>query len=357
MNDPQNLGLGELGQRVQAMSDPVTDSRLRPYQGAPLPVAPASNGRPIPPYEPVPFESAHFEPVTFEPAPFAAAPPSALPSQFPQASPAAREPVREPMPGPMEDRRISPLPPPTSLPPYTPNYGLGSANGLASSSASGPVSSISSSLGAFTELPPRPATHAIPEPASNWERVAAASQSPVPGFGAPPTPSGSASTVPEPSAANLPALSDPNSAKSGFQRAIDAVRSALPVVQRILPLLDGNFATAISQLVGTHQQSPVQPVKVNLEPLERGLTEVRNSHRELRTQVLEQVVSLKKVEDQLDHVREATDRNTLEQQELVEDLRSVGNRVNIFAIVGVVLLAVSLVLNIFLLVQLQHILR
>jgi hypothetical protein len=66
---------------------------------------------------------------------------------------------------------------------------------------------------------------------------------------------------------------------------------------------------------------------------------------------------LKKVEDQLDRVREATDRNTLEQQELVEDLRSVGNRVNVFAIVGVVLLAVSLVLNIFLVVQLQHILR
>jgi hypothetical protein len=35
MSEPQNLGLGELGQRVQAMSDPVPDSRLRPYQGRP----------------------------------------------------------------------------------------------------------------------------------------------------------------------------------------------------------------------------------------------------------------------------------------------------------------------------------
>src|ERR1700678_1723141 len=43
MNDPQNLGLGELGQRVQAMSDPAPDSRLRPYHGTP-PSAPVSNG-------------------------------------------------------------------------------------------------------------------------------------------------------------------------------------------------------------------------------------------------------------------------------------------------------------------------
>jgi hypothetical protein len=94
-----------------------------------------------------------------------------------------------------------------------------------------------------------------------------------------------------------------------------------------------------------------------LEPLERGLTEVRNSQRELRGQVQEQVTSLKRVEDHLDRVREATDRNTLEQQELVEDLRSVGRRVSTLAVLGVLFLLVSLGLNVFLIVQLQHILR
>jgi hypothetical protein len=96
---------------------------------------------------------------------------------------------------------------------------------------------------------------------------------------------------------------------------------------------------------------------VDLEPIERGLAEVRTSHRELRTQVQEQVTSLKRVEDHLERVREATDRNTLEQQELVQDLRSVGRRVSTFALIGLVLLALSLVLNAYLLVQLQHILR
>ena len=71
----------------------------------------------------------------------------------------------------------------------------------------------------------------------------------------------------------------------------------------------------------------------------------------------EQLTSLKRVEDQLERVREATDRNTLEQQELVEDLRSVGSRVSTFAVIGLVLLAASLGLNIYFLIQLQHILR
>jgi hypothetical protein len=132
-------------------------------------------------------------------------------------------------------------------------------------------------------------------------------------------------------------------------------------VQKLLPLIDGNFATAVSALVAPHMHPapPPQPqvVHVDMEPVERGLAEVRNSHRELRTQVMEQVSSLKRVEDQLDRVREATDRNTLEQQELVEDLRSVGSRVSTFAIVGLVLLLVSLGLNVYLIVELQHILR
>jgi len=310
MNDPQNLGLGELGQRVQAMSDPAPDSRLRPYQGAPLPVGPASNGRPIPPYEPLPRE-------------------------------------------PLEDVRISPLPPAPTIPYsahplYTPGpvaipgYDTAYPTGHGAASANGPSSNFtdpspSGNPSASPSAPP--AQHPTPEPASNWEHVVAASQSSSYGSS-----SVEASGPSTPSAGQSPiAPIDPNAPKSGFQRAIDAVRSTLPLVQRLLPLLDGNFATAISALVAPqpHPAHPPTPVKVDLEPVERGLAEVRTSHRELRTQVQEQGTSLKRVED----------------QELVEDLRSVGSRVNIFAIVGLVLLAISLVLNVFLLVQLQHILR
>lgn len=155
---------------------------------------------------------------------------------------------------------------------------------------------------------------------------------------------------------------DPNSPKSGILRAINALKSALPVAQKLLPLLDGNFVTAVSSLLApvvSHHPQPAPPpqVHVDLEPVERAIAEVRTSHRELKTQVQEQVTSLKKVEDQLERVREATDRNTLEQQELVEDLRAVGNKITTFVVAVVVLLALSLAVNVYLIFQLQHILR
>jgi hypothetical protein len=295
MSDPQHLGLGELGQRVQAMSDPAPNPRLRPYQAPPIPIGPASNGRPAPSYEP--FEEFRVTPVAHQPQPVA-------PSQTSYSSPRLQAPASFP-----------------------------------------------------NQVPAQPPIHS--GPASRWENVAVPDHAMAEEQGnepasAPPVNTQSSSLT----AATPP---DPNAPPSGLQRAINAVRSTLPLVQKLLPLLDGNFATALGALVAPHTHPhpapPPQPVQVDLEPMERGLAEVRNSHRELRGQVLEQVTSIKRVEDQLERVREATDRNTLEQQELVEDLRTVGSRISTFAIIGLALLAISLGLNIYLLVQLQHILR
>jgi hypothetical protein len=319
MNDPQNLGLGELGlgelgQRVQAMSDPIADSRLRPYQGAPAPIAPASNGRTIPPYEPL--EDLRSAPPL---APSVSAPSSAAaPTPAPYVSPQFQS--ANTFPSQIPNSAANPVSIPVSNP--------------AHSQSSGQI----------------PAS----APVYPWETVAApahaAEQMPPTAPSQPPT---------QPSSPAQSLLDDPNFPKSGLQRAINAVRSTLPFVTRLLPLLDGNFVTAVSALVAPQpsHHPPPPPVRVDLEPVERGLAEVRNSHRELRTQVQEQVTSLKRVEDQLERVREATDRNTLEQQEMVEDLRAVGSRVSTLAIVGLVLLLASLGMNVWFLIQLQHILR
>ena len=122
---------------------------------------------------------------------------------------------------------------------------------------------------------------------------------------------------------------------SGVQRALSAIRAALPFVQRLLPLLDGNIGAAVSNmLTPVHHATPQPPPPppVDLAPIEQGLTELQTQQKELRGQVMEQNSSLKRVEDQLEMVREATDRNTLEQQELLEDLKVVGNKVNLFAL-------------------------
>jgi len=319
MSDPQHFGLGELGQRVQAMSDPAappksgpaepapSDPRLRPYQGAPLPVGSPSSRGPLPTYEP------RSEPQND--------PRNDLRSGLPAAAAPAGQ----------FSANATPFSPPPASPSKPP--------------AAGP---------AFNATPLRPFEPAPKSPpVSAWEQVAVPAQ--------PSAEHSSTETSDTPPVAASQPSGNPKPAdppKSGFQRAIDAVRSAIPVVQKLLPLIDGNFATAVSALmVSQHHPAPPPPVQVDLEPVERGLAEVRNSNRELRTQFQEQGATLKRVEDQLDRVREATDRNTLEQQELVEDLRAVGNRISTFAIIGVVLLVVSLALNGYLIFQLQHILR
>ena len=141
---------------------------------------------------------------------------------------------------------------------------------------------------------------------------------------------------------------------SGVQRAISAIRAALPFVQKILPLLDGNIGPAVSNIFAPQHHAPPPPPQVNLAPLQDSLSELQTQHRELRDQVVEQNSSLKRVEDQLEMVREATDRNTLEQQELMEDLKGVGSKVNVVAFIALGLLAISVIVNI---VLYLHILR
>ncbi|MGD0738696.1 MAG: hypothetical protein ABR957_03805 [Terracidiphilus sp.] len=149
-----------------------------------------------------------------------------------------------------------------------------------------------------------------------------------------------------------------NEESSSLQRTMSMLRSALPFVQRLLPLLDGNIATALGNLLTPHPhpQTPPQPAKLDLVPIEDGLAELQTQHRNLRDQVTEQNNSLKRVEDQLEMVREATDRNTLEQQELLEDLKAFANKVKIVAILALALVAVGFIMTLALFMHIQRVL-
>jgi hypothetical protein len=148
----------------------------------------------------------------------------------------------------------------------------------------------------------------------------------------------------------------PSQPRTGMERAAGILRMALPFVQRMLPLLDGNIDLNASNAHAPQPppKAPPQP-QVNIVPLQEGLADLRVQQRALRDQVVEQNTSLKRVEDQLQAVREATDRNTLEQQELLGDLKSVGNKVNVFAFIAMALLGVSVILNVVLYLQIRHI--
>ncbi|MGD0479762.1 MAG: hypothetical protein ABSA42_06295 [Terracidiphilus sp.] len=152
-----------------------------------------------------------------------------------------------------------------------------------------------------------------------------------------------------------PAASDE---PSGLQRAVAAFRSALPFVQRLLPLLDGNIASTVSNLLAPQHrpQAPPPSAKLDLVPIEDGLADLRTQHERLRNQVLEQNNSLKRVEDQLEMVREATDRNTLEQQELLDALKAFGKKVKIVVILALLLVAVGFLMTLALFMHIQRVL-
>jgi hypothetical protein len=145
---------------------------------------------------------------------------------------------------------------------------------------------------------------------------------------------------------------------SSVQRTVSLLRAALPFVQRLLPLLDGNIASTVSNLlVPRHRpQAPPPSAKLDLVPIEDGLAELQTQHQNLRDQVMEQNNSLKRVEDQLEMVREATDRNTLEQQELLEDLKAFGNKVKIVVVIALALVAVGFLMTLALFLHMQRVL-
>jgi hypothetical protein len=138
---------------------------------------------------------------------------------------------------------------------------------------------------------------------------------------------------------------------SGFQRSVGAIRMVIPIVQKVLPLLDGNIASAVANLL--MPQHRVEPV--NLAPLENAVVKLHGENVELRNRMVEQNTMLKRVGDQLDLVKEATERNSIGQQELLDDLNSFRKKVRGFAWAAMVLLVISIAVNVVLFLRVQRI--
>jgi hypothetical protein len=165
---------------------------------------------------------------------------------------------------------------------------------------------------------------------------------------------GRTSTPPPGRALSVAAQSESESS-SGMQWALGVMKQAVPFVQRLLPLLDGQIATAVANLLA-RPHAPAPPPRVDLQPIENSVTELHRQQRDFKDQLADHNMALKRVEDHLGMVREATDRNTLEQQELIEDLKAMGNRVNLLALLFLGLLVVSVLLNVFLFLHIQRVL-
>jgi hypothetical protein len=89
--------------------------------------------------------------------------------------------------------------------------------------------------------------------------------------------------------------------------------------------------------------------------IEGQLVELKTQHSGLHEHLTGQNVSIQRAEEKLHAVRHATERNTLEQKEMIEELKGVGTKVNVLAVVGLGLLTVSIVLDVLLFMHAPHI--
>lgn len=187
---------------------------------------------------------------------------------------------------------------------------------------------------------PRPVPRPVPE------------QRPVAGSSAP------SASAPRPAASAPP--------PSGFDRALGALRVAVPLVRRLLPLLDGNIGTAVSNFIPSHAPAPPLPPPPDLELIENELAvlhqdqaELRDGQHSLRGLAVEQTASLQalatslqRVEEQLELISLAADRTALAQQELrqelIDELKAGRKRSRAFAWTALGLLAISIACNGFL---------
>jgi hypothetical protein len=177
---------------------------------------------------------------------------------------------------------------------------------------------------------------------------------------APPTPlGGNPPRIEEvPAAARALAAQPTDDAEelSGLLRAIRAFRSALPLLQKLLPLLDGNVVTAISNVLAPRPQAQPAQKPVDTAPMENSLADLKTQQQELRNRLQEQGTSLQRIGEQMERLREVTDRNSDELGDLVEELKAAGRKMNIVAFLAFALLAGSIALNVVLYLQIHHLL-
>lgn len=144
---------------------------------------------------------------------------------------------------------------------------------------------------------------------------------------------------------------------TGVRRVLAVLRAALPFAQRILPLLERNSSSAVPNILASHRAAPAPMPPADLAPIEDSLAALKTQHRELRERVIVQNASLNRCKNRLKLVREATDRNILEQKELIAGLKGAGSRINIAALVALSLVAASVVINVVLYLHLLKVVR
>jgi hypothetical protein len=137
----------------------------------------------------------------------------------------------------------------------------------------------------------------------------------------------------------------------GLARAIAAARFVIPVVQKALPLLEGNVVSAAANLL-----TP-SPRPVDLEPVKTAIGKLQAEQRTLRGQLGDQKNSLRSIEEELSTIKDGIDRNILEIRELAENQLNLHRRLKRLTWMIFILLALSISFTALVCIRLAYIMR
>jgi hypothetical protein len=107
---------------------------------------------------------------------------------------------------------------------------------------------------------------------------------------------------------------------TGLQRAISVAKAVLPLVGKVLPLLEGNVVATASNLL-----SP-SPHEVNLKPIEEAIASLQADQRALAFHTSEQKRTLRRLEDEFTALQEAVQKNAADQAALAEQVAGLKKR-------------------------------
>jgi len=140
------------------------------------------------------------------------------------------------------------------------------------------------------------------------------------------------------------ALVEVKKPRAGVLQKLGKLKPLLPILSGGLRMVDHGAVQALAQLLNFVDGGSVGPSAAQ-EELHQGLTEIQTGHRELRVQVQDQTVEMKRIEDQIVLLRQTAERNATEHAELVEDVKSLGNLVRTVGAGLTILLIVLIVLT------------
>jgi hypothetical protein len=189
------------------------------------------------------------------------------------------------------------------------------------------------------DAPPR--IQEVPLPVSSAEPVAA-SPAPAPISGPKP--------VSRPVSSALARPMPPKPSK--FERAISVAKAVLPIVGKMLPLLEGNVVSAASNLLANRPMH-----EVDLKPLEESISRLQSEHRALAFHSGEQKRALQRLEDEFAVVQEVVQKNAADQAELIEHVAKLAKRTSSFMRLVTILLVVSILFTALLCVRIAYLIR